>query len=159
MYAKNQEVAACLPVAEKLKHFRLRDGRRRRTLDTPSEEPKLRQRRRNCTWIYLFRPYPVCFASFSTKENREKIALTASDEECVKGGWKIHEQRFAYLKKKPLTHSKNRDEKCTLPKCSSDIYNILIVLEGKKKNWKKISSWYYKIICVSDRQISKLKYF
>jgi len=24
MYAKNQEVAACLPAAEKLKHFRLR---------------------------------------------------------------------------------------------------------------------------------------
>jgi len=28
MYAKNQEVAACLPAAEELKHFRLRGERR-----------------------------------------------------------------------------------------------------------------------------------
>lgn len=91
MYAKNQEVAACFPAAEKLKHFRLRDGRRGRTLDTPSEEPKLRQRRRrNCTWIYLFRPYAV-FRSFFLPGNRGKIAPAANDEvECVKGKWKIH---------------------------------------------------------------------
>lgn len=45
MYAKNQEVAACLPAAEELKHFRLRgEGNIRHP-----EKPKRRQRRRNCT--------------------------------------------------------------------------------------------------------------
>lgn len=75
MYAKNQEVAACLPAAEELKHFRLRgEGNIRHP-----EKPKRRQRRRNCTWIYLFRLccvpfFLLSFPSTLPIRNRRKIA-------------------------------------------------------------------------------------
>lgn len=162
MYAKNQEVAACLPAAEKLKHFRLRDGRRKRTLDTPVGETEAASTATTELHVNLFISSVRCvFRSFfSTRENREKIAPTANDEECVKGKWKIHEQRSVYLKKKPLTHRKNRDEKCILPKCSSDIYNVLIALKEKKKLGRKSrnfrKSFDYAIVTILSSRYYKL---
>lgn len=73
MYAKNQEVAACLPAAEEPEHFRLRGERRTRgNIRHPTEEP-MRRQRRNCTWIYLFRPRCVSLLPPAFSPYRRKI--------------------------------------------------------------------------------------
>jgi hypothetical protein len=58
-----------------------------------AEEPKRRQRQRNCTWIYLFRS--CCVSLLFCPGNRRKITSAARDEmECFKGEWEIHERHF-----------------------------------------------------------------
>jgi len=75
-YAKNQEVAACLPAAENQPSTSSSPGRagKGRNIRHLTEKPKRRRRRRNCTWIYLFLPpvsvAPLSFFSFARRSRR-----------------------------------------------------------------------------------------
>lgn len=83
MYAKNQEVAACLPAVAKLKHFRLR-GERRGEHQTPDEgtEAGINDDEIARGFIY-FRPRVVPIPFLSSRSRLGIAGKSRKEAECV----------------------------------------------------------------------------